>query len=218
MTHVGLDVGKHKINVFVRYDDGKCDEWEIKASHEDVIRLAKDDLPERSVCAIEASVSTWTIARILVSFGHEVKVLNPADAKADAARQRKKTDKLDARMLCNLLTMSELKTVWIPDEKTERLRMVASHLRKIVKMKTMFKNEIQSILQRHMLLCPVSDLFSESGLFWLKEQEKNLNEEDVFIIKWNLEKIMELKKREDEVVQQMARVCGKDEIVEKALE
>lgn len=218
MTHVGLDVGKRKINVFVRYDDGKTREWEINASREDVIALSQDDLPEKSVCAIEASVSTWTIARILLSFDHEVKTLNPADAKADAARQRKKTDKLDARMLCNLLTMAELKTVWIPDEKTERLRMIASHLRKIVKMKTMYKNEIQAIFQRHMLLCPLSDLFGESGLFWLKEQEKNLNEEDIFIIKWNLEKISELKKREDEVVAQMARVCGEDEIIEKALQ
>lgn len=216
MTHVGLDVGKEKINVFVRYDDGKTDEWEIKARHEDVITLARKDLPEGSVCAIEASVSTWTIARILAAAGHDVRVLNPADAKADANRQRKKTDKLDARMLCNLLTMGELKTVWVPDEKTERMRMVMSHLRRIVKMRTMYKNEIQAIFQRHMMSCPLSDLFGDGGLLWIKQQEKNLRDEDVFIIKWNLEQIEELKKRENEVVEQMARVCAEDEIIEKA--
>lgn len=217
MADVGLDVGKKQISVFVRHDDKKTTQWTIRASYEEVTKLAKEVLPEGSVCAIEASVSTWTIVRILIRFGHEVKVINPTDAKSISSSM-KKTDKLDAKTLCNLLSLSELKTVWVPDEKTLRLRTLCTHLRKITKMKTMYKNEVQAILQRHLLIHPCSDAFGDAGIYWIKEQRKNFTEEENLIVGWNLREIKNLEEREETIAQEMARVCGEDEFIEKALQ
>jgi transposase len=78
------------------------------------------------------------------------------------AEAKVKTDKVDARILAQLLAADFLPPVWLPDERTRSLRRQVTRRAHIVRARTRLKNQVHAILARN--LCPtppVSDLFGK---------------------------------------------------------
>src|SRR3989304_4054610 len=72
--------------------------------------------------AIEAGNQTAWIHEVLVGMGAKVTVVNPAKVKA-IPESRRKTDKIDARILCELLRLDALPhPVHMPGRDTRALR------------------------------------------------------------------------------------------------
>jgi len=88
-----------------------------------------------------------------------------------------KTDKLDARVLADLLAAGLIPAVWVGDERVRMMRRLVSRRRGLVKRRTQIKNEIAAVLHRNLKpRPPVSDLFGVKGRSWLAEQELPVDE------------------------------------------
>jgi transposase len=120
--------------------------------------------------ALEATINTFAIARLLERSGAQVVISNPMKTRA-IAEAKVKTDKVDAEVLAQLLAADYLPAVWMPDERTQALRRQVARRAHIVKQRTRLKNQVQSILARNLVpRPPVADLFAIKGRCWLANQ------------------------------------------------
>ncbi|MEX6509230.1 transposase [Jiella sp. M17.18] len=111
-----------------------------------------------------------SVVRVLSPFVARMIVANPMQVKA-IAHARIKTNKIDAGVLAQLQASGFLPEVWIPDERTERLRRLVARRNQVVRHRTRVKNEIHGILQAHLApKCPHADLFNGRGRDWLSKQ------------------------------------------------
>src|SRR3954454_12746025 len=92
-------------------------------------------------------------------------------------RSRVKTDRIDARVLADLLAAGLIPEVWIGDDRCRMLRRLVSRRRGLVKRRTQVKNEISAVLHRNLAgPNPASDPFSGKGRAWMLEQQLPLDE------------------------------------------
>lgn len=99
-----------------------------------------------------------------------VVVANPSKTRA-IAEAKAKTDKVDARILAQLLAADFLPSVWLPDERTRALRQQLARRAHLVRQRTRIKNQVHAILTRNLdPTPPVSDLFGRTGRHWLSRQ------------------------------------------------
>jgi len=135
--------------------------------------LPDGDQPMRVV--LESTTNSRAIQRMMLEYGKQAGVEVQAQV-LDARKLRviaesvSKCDKQDAAVL-NELARSNLKlpACYIPDDEMFALR---EHLRArsdLVRMRTMLKNRIHSILHRRGILNPLKDLFTKDGRNWLAE-------------------------------------------------
>jgi transposase len=83
-----------------------------------------------------------------------------------------KTDKLDARTLCELLDAGFLPGVHVPDDATRSLRRRLGRRAQLVRARTRAKNELHAVLARNLKgRPPVSDVFGKAGRRWLASLE-----------------------------------------------
>jgi transposase len=129
---------------------------------------AKYLLPEDHV-VMEATTHVWAVDRALRKHVAEVTVSNPVATKA-IAQAKVKTDKIDAKVLAQLLRAGFLATVWKPDPYTSKLRELCSRRSRIVSQRTAIINRIRSVLAMRLLDCP-HPIPSTKGHQWLKETE-----------------------------------------------
>lgn len=119
---------------------------------------------------VEATGNAMSVVRVLSPFVARVIVANPMQVKA-IAHARIKTDKVDAGILAQLQASGFLPEVWVPDERTERLRRLVARRNQVVRHRTRVKNEVHAILQAHLVpKCPHADLFNGRGRDWLSKQ------------------------------------------------
>lgn len=119
---------------------------------------------------VEATGNAMAVVRVLSPFVDRVIVANPMQVKA-IAHARIKTDKIDAGVLAQLHASGFLPEVWVPDERTERLRRLVARRNQVVRHRTRVKNEVHGILQAHLVpKCPHADLFNNRGRAWLERQ------------------------------------------------
>jgi transposase len=126
---------------------------------------------------LESTTNSRAIQRMMLEYGKGAAVEVHAHV-LDARKLRviaesvSKCDKLDAAVL-NELARSNLKlpACYVPDDDMFALR---EHLRSrsdLVRMRTMLKNRIHSILHRRGILNPLKDLFTKAGRQWLSEMK-----------------------------------------------
>jgi transposase len=126
---------------------------------------------------LESTTNSRAIQRMMLDYGKGADVEVQAQV-LDARKLRviaesvSKCDKLDAAVL-NELARSNLKlpACYIPDDDLFALR---EHLRArsdLVRMRTMLKNRVHSILHRRGILNPLKDLFTRDGRKWLGEMK-----------------------------------------------
>jgi transposase len=98
--------------------------------------------------------------KVLTEMGYEVKLANPKKTHDIACK--KKTDKVDARILADLLRTKYLPEVWIPDEHTLKIRDLARHKSNLTRLKTQVQGKIRGYLLRKGATC--SKLSNEKTL------------------------------------------------------
>ena len=108
-------------------------------------------------------MNTAAIAGLLAERAGEVVVSNPFKTRV-IAEAKIKTDKVDARVLAELLAADYLPSVWQADEATKALRRQVGQHMPLVRQRTRVKNQVQAILARNLLpRCPFTDLFGIKG-------------------------------------------------------
>jgi transposase len=172
MIHfIALDVHRKTVRACIRNQAGAIvSEHNLEATRESLIEFARKHVRQTDHLALEATFNTWAIARLMEPFVKHLVVSNPMQTKA-IAMAKIKTDKVDARVLSDLLRCDYLPKVWMPDEATQRLRRLTCRRSTLVSERTRLKNRIHSVLAALLIPLPVNDLFSVKGSAWLESLE-----------------------------------------------
>ena len=142
----------------------------------EALRAWADGLHPDDQVALEATGNSDAIAILLTPLVARVVVSNPSKTRA-IAEAKVKTDKVDARILAQLLAADFLPPVWLPDERTRSLRRQVMRRAHLVRPRTRIKNQVHAILARNLAPTPpVTDLFGKTGRHWLSRQELPLDE------------------------------------------
>jgi transposase len=168
---VGVDLHKKVATFHVLFQDGTS----LKSGSFDVgldsIRgFAAKHLRPTDQLAVEVTSNTWAFVRLVRPYVANVVVSNPLKTKA-IAEANVKTDKVDARVLADLLRCNYLPSVWVPTPDIEDKRAIAARRTALVHERTSIRNRIHSVLARRLVAAPEGDLFSGKGLAWLKHVE-----------------------------------------------
>ena len=172
VRYVGLDVHKRVVEACILDHAGKV-VFRCRFDNLDrhtLAAFARRHLRKTDHVALEASTNTWTVVDILRPFVAEVVVSNPMQTKA-IAQAKVKTDKVDARVLAQLLRADFLPSVWMPDEQTRRLRELTGRRSALVHQRTAVRNRIHAVLAVRLITPPPGELFGDDGLAWLREVE-----------------------------------------------
>lgn len=170
MRYIGMDVHREFAQLAVVEDGLVRDEGRIGVTPEALRQWATGLRPDDHV-ALEATGNSDAIATLLTPLVGRVVVSNPLKTRA-IAEAKVKTDKVDARILAQLLAADFLPPVWLPDDRTRSLRRQVTRRAHLVRAPTRIKNQVHAILARNLAPTPpVSDLFGKTGRHWLARQE-----------------------------------------------
>ncbi len=176
MRTIGLDVHREFAEVAI-LEGGAVRAGGQIATTPEALRLFAQSLAKTDEVAIEATVNTFAIARLLDEHVARVVISNPVRTRA-IAEAKVKTDKVDARVLAELLAAGYLPGIWRPGEELQALRRLVARRTGIVRERTRLKNQVQAILHRNLRpRCPAADLFGKKGRAWLGEQPLPPDEE-----------------------------------------
>ena len=175
MRSIGMDVHRSFAQIAV-VEDGLCrDEGRIGVKPED-LRAWAETLDRDDQIALEATTNSDAIATMLRPLVARVVVSNPRKTRA-IAEAKVKTDKVDARILAQLLAADFLPETWVADERTRMLRRLVLRRTHLVKQRTRLKNQVHGILSRNLVpTCPHADMFSGVGRNWLAKQAVPVDE------------------------------------------
>lgn len=117
---------------------------------------------------MESGYNHERIYDLLKEEGYDVRVAHPLMVKA-IAYAKVKNDKVDARMLADLLRLDMIPESYIPSIETRELRDLARRRHYFVSTRTMFKNKIHAELSRRWIDdYSTADLFTQAGRDHLK--------------------------------------------------
>jgi transposase len=174
---IGLDVHRDFCEVAI------CEQGKTRAAGRvqttpEHLELFAQSLAATDEVALEATGNALAIVRILEPHVARVVLANPKKVRL-IAEAKVKTDKIDARVLAELLAAGYMPEVWIGDEATRALRRHVSRRRGIVKRRTALKNEVSSVLMRNLKQRPpMSDPFGSRGRAWLAELDLPIDERE----------------------------------------
>lgn len=167
MRTIGLDVHRHFAEVAIL--QGKERSAQRISTDPPALREFARTLGPDDQVVLEATANTWPIADLLSAHAGRVVVSNPLRTRA-IADAKIKTDKVDARVLAQLLAADFIPEVWVPDPAIRALRRRIAQRRALVQQRTRLRNQIHAVLIRSLLSCPYRDLFGRGGRHWLDEQ------------------------------------------------
>jgi transposase len=177
MRSIALDVHRDFCEVAIKDEYGLRLTGRVRTTPEELERFAQSLAPDDEV-ALEATGSALAIARILEPHVGRVTVANTRKLSA-IAESKVKTDKVDARTLCELLAAGFLPAVWSPDEFTRALRRRLQRRSKLVRSRTRAKNECHAVLARNLKgRPPMTDVFGKAGRQWLSALELPADESE----------------------------------------
>ncbi len=113
--------------------------------------------------AIEAGNQTAWVYEELVKLGAQVTVVNPAKVKL-IAESRRKTDKIDAKILCELLRLDGLPhPVHMPGPEARELRGLLVARRQLVSARSKLCNVVRGMLRQTGVRLPACELSTSAG-------------------------------------------------------
>jgi hypothetical protein len=111
-----MDVHRESVRLAVVSDGVVRDKDKIEVTPEALCTWASELRPDDEV-VLEATANSDAIATLLTPRVGRVVVSNPSKSRA-IAEAKVKADKVDARILAQLLTADFLPPVWLPDDRT----------------------------------------------------------------------------------------------------
>lgn len=168
MRSIGIDVHRDFCEIAIA-EGGFVRSAGRVATRPEALNLLGQSLVDTDEVAIEATSNAVAIARILEPHVRRVVLVNPKAVRENT--RRAKTDRIDAKMLAQLVAVGFLDAVWTPDDATQTRRRLITRRCALVRARTRAKNQIHAILGRNLLeRPPMSDLFGRKGREWLAEQ------------------------------------------------
>ena len=170
MRYIGFDVHRKTVRACIRNaDDTIAHESTFECTREGLESFARSHLVKSDLLTLEATFHSWPIVEVISPFVQKVVVSNPMATKA-IAQSKVKTDKIDARVLSELLRIGYLPEVWTPNQPTRELRGLCARRASLVSDSTRLKNRIHGVLAKCLIPRP-SEIFDVKGRRWLASLE-----------------------------------------------
>jgi len=172
MYYCGIDVAMKSSYLYITDSAGRIKgKGELPTTAEDFRRALGRFVRGGVTVAIEAGPQTAWIHDLLVEMGAEVNVVNPNKVRL-IAESRRKTDKIDAKVLCELLRLDGLPhPVHVPDKETRSLRGLLVARRQLVSARTKVCNVVRGMLRQEGVSLPSRFLTSLAAWDRLLEME-----------------------------------------------
>jgi transposase len=166
---LGLDLHRKYSQVCVLDEKGK-ELLQERLFHEDERQVMEffAQFPPETQVAMEACGGWMWISDMLEAMGLDVHLAHPAGVKL-IAQSRLKTDRVDARVLAQLLRTRFLPEAYLAPSHLRDKRMLLRHREALVKWRTMAKNKVHAILRRYNIHLEASDIFGRAGTQMLRE-------------------------------------------------
>jgi transposase len=199
--YIALDI--HKEYVLAGGQNAK-QEWVMAPRRISMVKFhewASASLQEGDAVVLETTTNVWDIYDTVASLATKTVVAH-AGAVRQIAEARVKTDKEDVKRLIRLLIADIVPEVWVPPVEVRELRGVISYRQRLVKMGTMVRNRLQSLLHRHNVLLPKGKLLDAS--WW---QAQKMSGMEKMQIQQELVMLDELDRHKTEVDAELGRQC-----------
>lgn len=147
MQHIGIDLAKTASQVCILTEDGELIERRVPTTRDRFARLLGAAAPARVL--VEASTESEWVARYLESLGHEVIVADPNFAPMYATRSRRvKTDKRDARALCEACRLGAYRPAHRTSERQRHVRAQLTVREALVRTRSRYISLIRALVRR----------------------------------------------------------------------
>lgn len=143
--YIGFDVHKKSVSYCVKTSDGVIvEEGKIPARRQDLCQWA-DQRPEPWSGAMEATLFSSWIFDLLKPYAAQLQMGHPAMMKAIGAA-KKKSDKLDARVIADLVRANLLPACWVAPPEVRNLRRLLRYRTLVLRQAVQMKNKIGGLL------------------------------------------------------------------------
>jgi transposase len=171
VLHVGLDLGRKRVDVCLISDQGELiDQFAAPADRDGLYGLARRAAVygQQVRGVVESMNGARFVHDELVKHGWEVLVADAQRVKG-LAPLTCKTDKIDSRVLGELSFRDLVPAIWLPTEGLRRERERSRYRLHLVKHRSTLKNRIHSTLIAFGYQRQMSDLFGVAGRKLLRE-------------------------------------------------
>ena len=120
--------------------------------------------------ALEATRNWYWMYDFLEDMVQDIKLAHPPKTKL-IAEARIKTDKLDSRILADLLRTNYLPTCYVPDQETRQRRELLRHRAYLIRIRVALKNRVHAMLAKLGIEHTYEDLFTKQGMEFLHNLE-----------------------------------------------
>ncbi len=156
MDSIGIDLHKRESQLCILTADGELIERRITTSRERFAAVLGGRPPARIL--LEASTESEWVARHLESLGHAVIVADPGFAAMYATRSKRvKTDKRDARTLCDALQLGAYRAIHRASDAQRHLRAQLVVRDALVRTRTRYVAILKAFVRREGLRIPSGD-------------------------------------------------------------
>lgn len=168
-NYIGVDLHKKTCFVTIMNQEGLIKKQiEISTDTDKVSRFFK---PFKNVnVAVESTMNWIPFYENLEALGCNVSLSNPLQTKA-IAQARIKNDKVDSRVLADLLRTNLLPTAYIQPREIRDLKELVRQRAHYVEIRTRIKNKIHSVLFKTNVKHSFTNLYGVAGMEWLKNLE-----------------------------------------------
>ena len=181
-TYIGVDLHKKMCFVTIMDDQGKIRQrTEISTDTDKVAKFFSRY--QQAKVAVESTMNWIPFYENLERLGCKVVLSNPLATKAIAAA-RIKNDKVDSKILADLLRTNLLPLAYVQPRDIRDLKELVRQRVSYVEIRTQIKNKIHSVLFKNNLKHDFTNLYGKAGRQWLKGLE--LREVYRRELDWNL--------------------------------
>jgi transposase len=165
LMYAALDLHERSIQCVLKDDTGKIVR-ESKMGKDEERILEFLDGTQASV-VMESGYNHQHIYDLLKEKGYDVRVAHPLMVKA-IAYARVKNDKVDARVLADLLRAGMIPEAYVPGKDVREVRDLVRRRRYMVRLRTMLKNKVHAEIATRWIKHNDGDLFTEEGRKYLR--------------------------------------------------
>ena len=211
VNHLGIDVGKRKCSRAALKDDKgmMLDEFffgnDMSGIHNMLSRIQSHGKGATIGAVLESTGNMWIrIHDTLEENGIDTKLANPYKTRI-IAEAKIKSDKLDARILSDLLRTDLIYESYVPNSEDRDKRSLVRHRITLSRTKTKLANKVHSILDKYDYQTDLTDIFSKSGIEWLKSLSSIVTPVDRIILNTSIESIEAINQQVDTVSKEISK-------------
>lgn len=165
-TYIGVDLHKKTCYITVMDKEGELQkQTEISTDTDKVSKFFRNY--QKAEVAVESTLNWIPFYENLESLGLKVKLSNPLQTKAIASA-RIKNDKVDSKILADLLRTNLLPTAYIQPKEIRDLKELVRQRIHYVELRTRIKNKIHSVLFKTNTKHSFSNLYGKAGMEFLR--------------------------------------------------